>query len=88
MSGTDEIIGHQSIRNSGVFDVEVVITLANSCVILRENSVGEGVCERTRRREDYLVCPGKVRQKDCCWRIISSVPDTSAPHFGQHSPNM
>ena len=41
-------------------------TLVNSCVILGENSVGEGVCERTRGREDYLVCPGKVRQKDCC----------------------
>ena len=41
-------------------------TLANSCVILGENSVGGGVCERTRGREDYLVCPGKVRQKDCC----------------------
>ena len=46
-------------------------TLANSCVILGENSVGGGVCERTRGREDYLVCPrtwkgfpGKVRQKD------------------------
>ena len=48
-------------------------TLANSCVFLGGNSVGGGVCERTRGREDYLVCPrtwkgfpGKVRQKDYC----------------------
>ena len=24
----------------------------------------------------------------CKWPIISSVPDTSAPHFGIHSPKM
>ena len=37
----------------------------------------------------YSKAPGQTDKFSACSRAkISSVPDTSAPHIGQHSPNL